>query len=211
MELNSGVSSLTMAKVETLYKLCMKKMIKEKLLHYPLDIRNIPHTIFENLWDAQKMMNLQEEERSVYNMIMVLNSEYNDAVLLFNHHCDIYDKIEVEMDKIERVFPQDENLPPPPIIEKMRSEREIMFNKLFNKFSDIDDKMMEIDTQTMTKCGKLDVIVKELKKQHSRFNIKFNLDDDFELQLDAELERIMSIHNRRINQNRIFLHHAEGG
>ena len=201
-----------MGEVDTLYKICLKKVVEETILEHPLNITHIPHTIFEDVWDVQTIKNLQQEESAIFNMIMVMISEYNDAVMLFNHHCDIYDKVSLEMQKIEMAYPQDENSSPAPaIVEKMRTERVIMFNKLLENFSRIDDKMMEIDIHIMIKKGKFDVIVKEKKKLQLRFDLKFNLDDEFEVHLDDEFERSMSVHNRRINQNRIFLHHEEGG
>ena len=68
------------------------------------------------------------------------------------------------------------------------------------------------DHVTMLQAGKqLGCLINEQVRLLFWFDLKFNLDDEFEVHLDDEFERSMSVHNRRINQNRIFLHHEEGG
>ena len=204
-----------MVEVHTLYKLCLKNVVQYNILPFPVDIKNhIPHTIYVDVWGVQEIKNLQEQARANYNMLSDIEAELDDSLKSWNYHVDIQDKVSLDMQKIEMIYPQHENSPPAPeIIQKLRSESEIMFLKLSDNFSLITNKMMEIENHHDIKYRQFCVIVKEkkkLKKLHGDFDFKLNHTKLYQ-ELDNEFERRISDINSIIHQNvHVHVHHGGG-
>lgn len=183
------------------------------ILPYPADIRNhIPQSIYADVWGVQEIKNLQEEIRANYNMLSDIEAELNDSLKSWNYHVDIQDKVSLDMQKIEMIYPLGTNSPPA-IIEKLRTESEIMCIKLADNFSLLNRKMVEIEKHHMIKYSQYCLKVKEkkkLQKLYGDFEFKLNHTKLYQ-ELDDEFERMISDINSMIHQNvHVHVHH-EGG
>ena len=102
---------------------------------------------------------------------------------------------------------------PPAIIEKLRTESEIMCIKLADNFSLLNRKMVEIEKHHMIKYSQYYLKVKEkkkLQKLYGDFEFKLNHTKLYQ-ELDDEFERRISDINSIIHQNvHVHVHHGGG-
>ena len=187
-----------MGEVDTLYKLCLKQVIQQKLLQYPYDNSQLPHIIFEDVWDVQTVKNIEEVQRGLYSTIAYLELQYDEMEYLYVEYGNLWEIASSEMKRINEPNPYDSNPPSAP---------PMMFYRLYSKYKDFGNFLDLLDEWIDRKWELIEEFEEEKERLHDRygdfdFNIKaFYIDEED----DAHLERRLQSINRRIHENRVIV------
>ena len=175
----------------TLYETALKVCVENSLVQHPVDVNEIPLTIYGDLWNFHIYKNIQEMEKDAFGMIGYLETEYDDVYSLYSEYSAIWDLTASEMTRINMMYLCDENPPSPP---------PMMFHRVFTKFKDLEATAAHINEWINTKWEQVDANKKEkerLKKKYgdvkfsvNPMNIHSELDDKFETKMNNLFERI---------------------
>ena len=178
-------SSLMMCGANTL------QGISAQLLVQNYDINNIgpiPHTIYEDLWNLQRMKTLIVREKYLQHTISILEQELDDVDEDEEYYNNIWNKVSEELTILNHPNPYDSNPPPAP---------SLVFFDLYRKAMDItelSDTLGEWLDRKWEQQYENDEEKERLIERYGdvHFNVSAtNQDDEVDMQYDEKVDTLI--------------------